>query len=93
MDIEISLSPIEAQKIEDYADARVREGGIEVAIELASLVQKIRAGRHAATQKANEIGRKHMSSEDDDGVIDATNDFDDDFEGDPEQSEERREFG
>lgn len=74
----IELTPIEADKIVEYIDSEIRKGGLESALEFVSLAQKIKTARFGSMDEANAIGRAHMSSQNDDGVIDATSDFEDD---------------
>lgn len=83
--ISIELSPVEADKVLEYIDGKVRQGGVDSAIELAPLAVKIREGLASFRDEPEEVETFESFSHDEDlseiaeaaangGVIDATDD-------------------
>ena len=42
--IKIELSPVDAEKVLEYIDGKVRQGGVDSAVELAPLAVKLKEG-------------------------------------------------
>lgn len=83
--IKIELSPVEADKVLEYIDGKVRQGGVDSAIELAPLAVKIREGLASFREEPEEVEKLEDFARDEDlsaiaetkangGVIDATED-------------------